>query len=32
MKNEKLVATLGSEPRTPIDEAVRATLLSAGCL
>jgi nucleoside-diphosphate-sugar epimerase len=32
MKNGKLVAALGSEPRTPIDEAVRATLVSTGCL
>jgi nucleoside-diphosphate-sugar epimerase len=32
MKNDKLVAALGSEPRTPIDEAVQATLLSTGCL
>jgi nucleoside-diphosphate-sugar epimerase len=32
MKNDKLVAVLCAEPRTPIDEAVRATLLSIGCL
>jgi nucleoside-diphosphate-sugar epimerase len=32
MKNDKLAAALGSEPRTPIDEAVRATLASTGCL
>ncbi len=32
MDNGKLVALLGEEPRTPIDEAVRATLASLGCL
>lgn len=32
MDNSKLVAFLGAEPRTPIDEAVRATLASLGCL
>jgi nucleoside-diphosphate-sugar epimerase len=32
MKNDKLVAALGAEPRTPIDEAVRTTLMSIGCL
>ena len=32
MRNDKLVAALGSEPRTPIDEAVRATLASIGCI
>tara|TARA_R110002020_G_scaffold16307_19_gene57721 strand:+ start:11238 stop:12290 length:1053 start_codon:yes stop_codon:yes gene_type:complete len=32
MRNDKLVAFLGAEPRTPIDEAVRLTLQSLGCL
>ncbi|SMC61115.1 SDR family NAD(P)-dependent oxidoreductase [Rhizobium sp. RU36D] len=32
MDNGRLVAFLGAEPRTPIDEAVRATLASLGCL
>lgn len=32
MRNERLVAFLGDEPRTPIDEAVRETLNSLGCL
>lgn len=32
MDNAKLVATLGSEPRTPLDTAVRRTLESMGCL
>lgn len=32
MDNARLVATLGAEPHTPIDEAVRATLISLGCL
>lgn len=32
MRNDRLVAALGSEPRTPIDEAVRTTLASIGCL
>ncbi|UVD55531.1 NAD(P)H-binding protein [Rhizobium sp. Pop5] len=32
MSNAKLVAELGSEPRTPIDEAVRASLVALGCL
>lgn len=30
--NTKLVAFLGEEPRTPIDRAVRETLLGLGCL
>lgn len=30
--NAKLVATLGAEPRTPLDEAVRASLVGLGCL
>lgn len=32
MTNGRLVAELGSEPHTPIDEAVRATLVAFGCL
>jgi nucleoside-diphosphate-sugar epimerase len=32
MSNERLVAELGFEPRTPVDEAVRMTLSSLGCL
>ena len=32
MQNEKLVAVLGEEPRTPIDLAVRATLEAYRCL
>ncbi|SEH65206.1 Nucleoside-diphosphate-sugar epimerase [Rhizobium tibeticum] len=32
MSNERLVCELGSEPNTPIDEAVRAALVSLGCL
>lgn len=32
MRNDKLVGFLGAEPRTPIDQAVRETLRSLGCL
>ncbi|KQV64475.1 SDR family NAD(P)-dependent oxidoreductase [Rhizobium sp. Root1220] len=32
MTNERLIAELGSEPHTPIDDAVRASLVSLGCL
>jgi nucleoside-diphosphate-sugar epimerase len=32
MSNARLVATLGAEPRTPLDQAVRATLVDLGCL
>ena len=32
MNNRKLVALLGSEPRTPLDTAVRRTLQDLGCL
>lgn len=32
MRNDRLVAFLGTEPRTPIDQAVRETLISLGCL
>ncbi|WP_075217076.1 NAD-dependent epimerase/dehydratase family protein [Mongoliimonas terrestris] len=30
--NDRLVATLGAEPHTPLDAAVRATLADLGCL
>ncbi|MFS8112670.1 SDR family oxidoreductase [Rhizobium jaguaris] len=32
MRNDKLVAVLGEEPHTPIDEAVKASLVAIGCL
>ncbi|WP_431319919.1 NAD(P)H-binding protein [Rhizobium sp. YTU87027] len=32
MSNDRLVAELGSEPHTQIDEAVHASLVSLGCL
>lgn len=32
LDNRLLVARLGAEPRTPLDEAVKATLSSLGCL
>lgn len=32
MNNARLVEMLGSEPHTPLDEAVRATLVGLGCL
>lgn len=32
MRNDRLVAFLGEEPRTPIDAAVRETLEGLGCL
>ncbi|MBV8757523.1 MAG: NAD(P)H-binding protein [Deltaproteobacteria bacterium] len=32
MTNERLVATLGAEPHTPIDEAVKTTLVGLGCI
>ena len=32
MDNSRLVAFLGNEPRTPLDEAVRLTLTGLGCL
>jgi len=32
MRNDKLVAEIGTEPHTPIDEAVRATLIAQGSL
>ncbi len=32
MRNDRLLAVLGEEPHTPIDEAVRASLMSIGCM
>lgn len=32
LNNARLVALLGTEPRTPLDRAVRATLVGLGCL
>jgi nucleoside-diphosphate-sugar epimerase len=32
LSNARLVAVLGREPRTPLDEAVEATLVGLGCL
>lgn len=32
MSNDRLVAVLGQEPHTPLDDAVRATLIGLGCL
>jgi nucleoside-diphosphate-sugar epimerase len=32
MSNARLVATLGHEPHTPLDDAVEATLIGLGCL
>ena len=32
MTNARLIGMLGAEPRTPLDEAVRATLAGLGCL
>lgn len=32
MRNSRLTAELGKEPQTPIDEAVRASLVALGCL
>jgi hypothetical protein len=32
MVNEKLIATLGYEPHTPLDEAVGAALIGMACL
>jgi nucleoside-diphosphate-sugar epimerase len=32
LRNDKLVAALGSEPHTPLPEAVRTTLAGIGCL
>lgn len=32
LRNEKLAAVIGPEPRTPLDEALRATLIAMKCL
>ena len=32
MANDRLVAAIGPEPHTPLDEAVRATLAGLGIL
>ena len=32
LDNRQLIATLGHEPRTPIDEAIKTTLQGLGCL
>ena len=32
MDNRLLVGVLGHEPHTPLDEAIRATLVGMGCL
>ena len=32
MPNDRLVAELGEEPHTPLDDAVRTTLRAMGCL
>jgi hypothetical protein len=32
MDNKRLTAVLGAEPHTPLDAAVRTTLLDLGCL
>jgi nucleoside-diphosphate-sugar epimerase len=32
MDNKRLVSVLGVEPHTPLEAAVRATLLGLGCL
>ena len=32
MTNDRLIATLGHEARTPLDDAVEATLMGLGCL
>ncbi|MBM7049760.1 NAD(P)H-binding protein [Rhizobium lusitanum] len=32
MRNDKLLAALGEEPHTPIDEAVKTSLAAIGCL
>jgi hypothetical protein len=32
MSNARLLAVLGTEPHTPLDEAVRTTLVGLGCL
>tara|TARA_R110002167_G_scaffold84173_3_gene228822 strand:+ start:173 stop:1123 length:951 start_codon:yes stop_codon:yes gene_type:complete len=32
LENDRLIAKLGKEPRTPLDEAMRTTLAGVGCL
>jgi nucleoside-diphosphate-sugar epimerase len=32
LDNSKLVRVLGAEPHTPLDDAMRATLIGLGCL
>jgi len=32
LRNERLVSTIGPEPRTPLDEALRTTLTAMNCL
>jgi len=32
MTNARLLSEIGEEPHTPLDEAVRATLVDLGCL
>jgi nucleoside-diphosphate-sugar epimerase len=32
MDNARLIALLGAEPHTPLDEAVETTLIGLGCL
>ncbi|MGY5807880.1 NAD-dependent epimerase/dehydratase family protein [Rhizobium sp. LEGMi198b] len=32
MRNDRLLAVLGEEPHTPIDEAVKTSLMALGCL
>jgi nucleoside-diphosphate-sugar epimerase len=32
LRNDKLLALIGSEPHTPLDEAVRQSLMALGCL
>ena len=32
LDNQRLLATLGHEPHTPLEQAVEATLVGLGCL
>jgi hypothetical protein len=32
MGNARLIAALGQEPHSPLDEAIEATLVGLGCL
>ena len=32
MVNDRLLAVLGHEPHTPLDQAIEATLIGLGCL